>query len=268
MQYKRSPIGSFLFLGPTGVGKTELTKALAEYLFNDASAMTRLDMSEYMEKHSVSRMLGAPPGYIGYEQGGSLTESVRRKPFQIILLDEIEKAHPDVFNVLLQILDDGRLTDGQGKTIDFTNVVFIMTSNLGTQYLIDSKTPVLTKEQKLLVNEEINRTFRPEFINRIDEILIFEKLSKKDLEGILDIQISSLNNLMNEKHISLELDSKAKSWLVEKCFAPVYGARPLRRVLQNHLQNPLAEKIITEEIKEGSEVKVSANDFGLSIKAA
>ena len=268
LQDKRRPIGSFLFLGPTGVGKTELTKALAEYLFNDASAMTRLDMSEYMEKHSVSRMLGAPPGYIGYEQGGSLTESVRRKPFQIILLDEIEKAHPDVFNVLLQILDDGRLTDGQGKTIDFTNVVFIMTSNLGSQYLIDSKTPVLTKEQKLLVNEEINRTFRPEFINRIDEILIFEKLSKKDLEGILDIQISSLNNLMNEKHISLELDSKAKSWLVEKGFDPVYGARPLRRVLQNHLQNPLAEKIITEEIKEGSEVKVSANDFGLSIKAA
>ena len=268
LQDKRRPIGSFMFLGPTGVGKTELTKALAEYLFNDASAMTRLDMSEYMEKHSVSRMLGAPPGYIGYEQGGSLTESVRRKPFQIILLDEIEKAHPDVFNVLLQILDDGRLTDGQGKTIDFTNVVFIMTSNLGSQYLIDSKTPVLTKEQKLLVNEEINRTFRPEFINRIDEILIFEKLSKKDLEGILDIQISSLNNLMNEKHISLELDSKAKSWLVEKGFDPVYGARPLRRVLQNHLQNPLAEKIINEEIKEGSEVKVSANDFGLSIKAA
>ena len=268
LQDKRRPIGSFLFLGPTGVGKTELTKALAEYLFNDASAMTRLDMSEYMEKHSVSRMLGAPPGYIGYEQGGSLTESVRRKPFQIILLDEIEKAHPDVFNVLLQILDDGRLTDGQGKTIDFTNVVFIMTSNLGSQYLIDSKTPVLTKEQKLLVNEEINRTFRPEFINRIDEILIFEKLSKKDLEGILDIQISSLNNLMNEKHISLELDSKAKSWLVEKGFDPVYGARPLRRVLQNHLQNPLAEKIINEEIKEGSEVKVSANDIGLSIKAA
>ncbi len=268
LQDKRRPIGSFLFLGPTGVGKTELTKALAEYLFNDASAMTRLDMSEYMEKHSVSRMLGAPPGYIGYEQGGSLTESVRRKPFQIILLDEIEKAHPDVFNVLLQILDDGRLTDGQGKTIDFTNVVFIMTSNLGSQYLIDSKTPVLTKEQKLLVNEEINRTFRPEFINRIDEILIFEKLSKKDLEGILNIQISSLNNLMNEKHISLELDSKAKSWLVEKGFDPVYGARPLRRVLQNHLQNPLAEKIITEEIREGSEVKVSANDFGLSIKAA
>ena len=268
LQDKRRPIGSFLFLGPTGVGKTELTKALAEYLFNDASAMTRLDMSEYMEKHSVSRMLGAPPGYIGYEQGGSLTESVRRKPFQIILLDEIEKAHPDVFNVLLQILDDGRLTDGQGKTIDFTNVVFIMTSNLGSQYLIDSKTPVLTKEQKLLVNEEINRTFRPEFINRIDEILIFEKLSKKDLEGILDIQISSLNNLMNEKHISLELDSKAKSWLVEKGFDPVYGARPLRRVLQNHLQNPLAEKIINEEIKEGSEVKVSADDIGLSIKAA
>ena len=268
LQDKRRPIGSFLFLGPTGVGKTELTKALAEYLFNDASAMTRLDMSEYMEKHSVSRMLGAPPGYIGYEQGGSLTESVRRKPFQIILLDEIEKAHPDVFNVLLQILDDGRLTDGQGKTIDFTNVVFIMTSNLGSQYLIDSKTPVLTKEQKLLVNEEINRTFRPEFINRIDEILIFEKLSKKDLEGILDIQISSLNNLMNEKHISLELDSKAKSWLVEKGFDPVYGARPLKRVLQNYLQNPLAEKIINEEIKEGSEVKVSANDFGLSIKAA
>jgi len=268
LQDKRRPIGSFLFLGPTGVGKTELTKALAEYLFNDASAMTRLDMSEYMEKHSVSRMLGAPPGYVGYEQGGSLTESVRRKPFQIILLDEIEKAHPDVFNVLLQILDDGRLTDGQGRTVDFTNVIFIMTSNLGSQYLIDSKTPVLTKEQKLLVNEEINRTFRPEFINRIDEILIFEKLSKKDLEGILDIQISSLNNLMNEKHISLELDSKAKSWLVEKGFDPVYGARPLRRVLQNHLQNPLAEKIINEEIKEGSEVKVSANDFGLSIKAA
>lgn len=268
LQDKRRPIGSFMFLGPTGVGKTELTKALADYLFNDTSAMTRLDMSEYMEKHSVSRMLGAPPGYVGYEQGGSLTESVRRKPFQIILLDEIEKAHPDVFNVLLQILDDGRLTDGQGRTVDFTNVIFIMTSNLGSQYLIDSKKPVLTKEQKLLVNEEINRTFRPEFINRIDEILIFEKLSKKDIEGILDIQINSLNNLMNEKHIILELDSKAKSWLAEKGFDPVYGARPLKRVLQNHLQNPLAEKIINKEIQEGSEVKVSANDIGLSIKAA
>ena len=257
-----------MFLGPTGVGKTELTKALADYLFNDESAMTRLDMSEYMEKHSVSRMLGAPPGYVGYEQGGSLTESVRRKPFQIILLDEIEKAHPDVYNVLLQILDDGRLTDGQGRTVDFTNVVFIMTSNLGAQYLINSKKPDLTSEQKNLIFEEVQKTFRPEFINRIDEILIFEKLTKKDIEGILEIQIDTLNNLMNEKHINLKLDSKARSWLTEKGFDPTYGARPLKRVIQNYIQNPLAEKIISNEIYEGSEVKISANDIGLSIQAA
>lgn len=268
LQDKNRPIGSFMFLGPTGVGKTELTKALADYLFNDESSMTRLDMSEYMEKHSVSRMLGAPPGYIGYEQGGSLTESVRRKPFQIILLDEIEKAHPDVYNVLLQILDDGRLTDGQGRTVDFTNVVFIMTSNLGAQYLIDSKRPDLTSEQKELIFEEVQKTFRPEFINRIDEILIFDKLSKKDIEGILEIQIDTLNNLMNEKHIRLKLDSKAKSWLTEKGFDPTYGARPLKRVIQNYIQNPLAEKIISNEINEGSEVKISANDIGLSIQAA
>ena len=268
LQDKNRPIGSFMFLGPTGVGKTELTKALADYLFNDESAMTRLDMSEYMEKHSVSRMLGAPPGYVGYEQGGSLTESVRRKPFQIILLDEIEKAHPDVYNVLLQILDDGRLTDGQGRTVDFTNVVFIMTSNLGAQYLINSKKPDLTSEQKNLIFEEVQKTFRPEFINRIDEILIFEKLTKKDIEGILEIQIDTLNNLMNEKHINLKLDSKARSWLTEKGFDPTYGARPLKRVIQNYIQNPLAEKIISNEIYEGSEVKISANDIGLSIQAA
>ena len=257
-----------MFLGPTGVGKTELTKALADYLFNDKNSMTRLDMSEYMEKHSVSRMLGAPPGYIGYEQGGSLTESVRRKPFQIVLLDEIEKAHPDVYNVLLQVLDDGRLTDGQGRTVDFSNVVFIMTSNLGAQYLINSKDSKLDQKQKDLVLDEVQKTFRPEFINRVDEILIFEKLSKKDIEEILDIQINSLNALMSEKHISLELDNKAKSWLAKKGFDPVYGARPLKRVLQNYLQNPLAEKMISNEINEGSEVKVSSNDFGLSIKAA
>ena len=268
LQDKNRPIGSFMFLGPTGVGKTELTKAVAEYLFSDESAMTRLDMSEYMEKHSVSRMIGAPPGYVGYEQGGSLTESVRRKPYQIILLDEIEKAHPDVFNVLLQILDDGRLTDGQGRTVNFTNTVFIMTSNLGAQHLMDSKRQSLTKEQRNLVIQEVNKTFRPEFVNRIDEILIFEKLSKEDIEGILDIQIHLLNDLMNEKHISIQLDSKAKSWLAEKGFDPIYGARPLKRVLQNHLQNPLAEKLINNEIEEGSAVKVSANDIGLSIEAA
>ena len=268
LQDKNRPIGSFMFLGPTGVGKTELTKALADYLFNDKDAMTRLDMSEYMEKHSVSRMLGAPPGYVGYEQGGSLTESVRRKPFQIVLLDEIEKAHPDVYNVLLQVLDDGRLTDGQGRTVDFSNVIFIMTSNLGAQYLINSKDSKLDQKQKNLVLDEVQKTFRPEFINRVDEILIFEKLSKKDIEGILDIQINSLNALMSEKHISLELDNKAKSWLAKKGFDPVYGARPLKRVLQNYLQNPLAEKMINNEINEGSEVKVSSNDFGLSIKAA
>ena len=268
LQDKNRPIGSFMFLGPTGVGKTELTKALADYLFNDKNSMTRLDMSEYMEKHSVSRMLGAPPGYIGYEQGGSLTESVRRKPFQIVLLDEIEKAHPDVYNVLLQVLDDGRLTDGQGRTVDFSNVVFIMTSNLGAQYLINSKDSKLDQKQKDLVLDEVQKTFRPEFINRVDEILIFEKLSKKDIEEILDIQINSLNALMSEKHISLELDNKAKSWLAKKGFDPVYGARPLKRVLQNYLQNPLAEKMISNEINEGSEVKVSSNDFGLSIKAA
>ena len=268
LQDQNRPIGSFMFLGPTGVGKTELTKALAEYLFSDELAMTRLDMSEYLEKHSVARMIGAPPGYIGYEQGGSLTESVRRKPYQIILLDEIEKAHPDVFNILLQILDEGRLTDGQGRTVDFKNTVFIMTSNLGAQYLIDSKKPDITEDQRDLVLNEVNKAFRPEFVNRVDEILIFERLTKDNIKEILDIQIDRLNGLMNEKQITIELDAKAKFWLTQKGFDPVYGARPLKRVLQNHLQNPLAEKMINNEIEEGSEVKVTANDIGLSIEAA
>ena len=269
LQDPNRPIGSFLFLGPTGVGKTELAKALAEFLFDDESAMLRIDMSEYMEKHAVARLIGAPPGYVGYEEGGGLTEAVRRRPYQVILFDEIEKAHPDVFNVLLQVLDDGRLTDGQGRTVDFRNALIILTSNLGSEFLANLPDGQETSSVRAPVMEAVRAAFRPEFLNRLDEILLFRRLSRADMEGIVSIQLKGLEKLLAERKISIELDPKARAWLAQAGYDPVYGARPLKRVIQRELQNPLAEKILKNEIAEGDTVKVSAtgNDK-LAISAA
>jgi len=258
LQDPNRPIGSFLFLGPTGVGKTELAKALAEFLFDDDSAMLRIDMSEYMEKHAVARLIGAPPGYVGYEEGGGLTEAVRRRPYQVILFDEIEKAHPDVFNVLLQVLDDGRLTDGQGRTVDFRNALIILTSNLGSEYLANLPDGKETSSVREQVMESVRAAFRPEFLNRLDEILLFRRLSRADMEGIVTIQLKGLEKLLAERKISIELDPKARAWLAQAGYDPVYGARPLKRVIQRELQNPLAEKILKGEISEGETVKVTA----------
>ena len=269
LQDPNRPIGSFLFLGPTGVGKTELAKALAEFLFDDEFAMLRIDMSEYMEKHAVARLIGAPPGYVGYEEGGGLTEAVRRRPYQVILFDEIEKAHPDVFNVLLQVLDDGRLTDGQGRTVDFRNALIILTSNLGSEFLANLPDGQETSSVRAPVMEAVRAAFRPEFLNRLDEILLFRRLSRADMEGIVSIQLKGLEKLLAERKISIELDPKARAWLAQAGYDPVYGARPLKRVIQRELQNPLAEKILKGEISEGDTVKVSAtgNDK-LAISAA
>ncbi len=256
------PIGSFMFLGPTGVGKTELTKALADFLFDDEHAITRLDMSEYMEKHSVSRMIGAPPGYVGYEEGGALTEAVRRKPYQVILLDEIEKAHPDVFNVLLQVLDDGRLTDGQGRTVDFRNALIIMTSNLGAEHLA-AASEESAKESEAAVMNAVKAHFRPEFINRVDEIILFHRLKPEHMARIVDIQMQRLLALLADRHISVELDKKAKTWIGNKGYDPVYGARPLKRVIQKELQDPLAKMILDGTVRDGDTVKVSVKDGAL-----
>ena len=264
LQSSNRPIGSFMFLGPTGVGKTELSKALAKYLFNDNASMTRIDMSEYMEKHSVSRMIGSPPGYIGYEQGGALTESIRRKPYQIILLDEIEKAHPDIFNILLQVLDDGRLTDGQGRTVDFSNTLLIMTSNIGAEHYPSDK-PV-SDSIKNKINDEVNKSFRPEFLNRIDDILIFNSLNQDHLKEIVELQIEEMNDLLVSQDLVLKIDDKAKEWLLKKGFDSKFGARPMRRTLEKYIQNPLSEMIIQEKIKNGDIISVSANDFGLEFK--
>ncbi len=258
------PIGSFVFLGPTGVGKTELTKALAEYLFNDRNAMTRLDMSEYMEKHSISRMIGSPPGYVGYEQGGALTESVRRKPYQIILLDEIEKAHPDVYNVLLQLLDDGRLTDGQGRTVDFTNTVLIMTSNLGSQLYPESKPIDKATEDKIM--DEVNGFFKPEFLNRLDDVLIFNALTEEHINDILAIQLDKLIANLEAQEIKISFDDKASGWLAKKGFDKKFGARPIKRTIEKYVQNPLAELIISGELENKKEVKITANDFGIELQ--
>jgi ATP-dependent Clp protease ATP-binding subunit ClpB len=247
------PFGSFIFLGPTGVGKTELAKALAEYLFNDEKALTRIDMSEYMEKHTVSRLIGAPPGYVGYEEGGQLTETVRRRPYSVILFDEIEKAHPDVFNVLLQLLDDGRLTDGQGRTVDFRNALVIMTSNLGGDLI--QKTEDLTSI-RADIDALMKATFKPEFINRIDEVILFNRLGKDEILKIVDIQIEELNRRLKENKISLDLTAGAKSYVAELGYDPLYGARPLKRVIQNEVQNPLARSIIGGKIKEGVNIRV------------
>lgn len=262
------PLGSFLFLGPTGVGKTELTKALAGYLFDDDNAITRIDMSEYMEKHSVSRLIGAPPGYVGYDEGGALTEAVRRRPYQVILFDEVEKAHPDVFNVLLQVLDDGRLTDGQGRTIDFKNTLIIMTSNLGSQYLADQPEGEDVEAVRPLVMEQVRAHFRPEFLNRIDEIILFHRLGREQMGGIVRIQLARLEKLMADRRLALALDDSALNWLADKGYDPVYGARPLKRVIQKELVDPMAKKLLAGEIEDGSVVAVSASADGLEIGKA
>ncbi len=266
LQDPRRPIGSFLFLGPTGVGKTELTKALAEFMFDDDTALIRLDMSEYMEKHAVSRMIGAPPGYVGYEEGGALTEAVRRRPYQVVLFDEVEKAHPDVFNVLLQVLDDGRLTDGQGRTVDFSNTLLIMTSNLGAEHLVNQPDGADIEDVREDVMNAVRAAFRPEFLNRLDEILLFKRLERAQMIGIIDIQLQYLHSLLADRHIDLQLDEKAKEWLVGKGYQPAYGARPLKRVIQTELQNKLAEMILAGKIGDGATVKVTVKDDALDFK--
>jgi ATP-dependent Clp protease ATP-binding subunit ClpB len=268
LQDPNRPIGSFLFLGPTGVGKTELTKALAEFLFDDEGALIRIDMSEYMEKHSVARMIGAPPGYVGYDEGGALTEAVRRRPYQVILFDEIEKAHPDVFNVLLQVLDDGRLTDGQGRTVDFRNTLIVLTSNLGSEALANLPDGADIEQARPSVMAAVRGAFRPEFLNRLDEILLFRRLSRADMKGIVEIQLRYLQKLLDDRKIVLDLDGAAESWLAEKGYDPVYGARPLKRVIQRELQNPLATQILEGKIPDGATVHVSASPLGLVIGEA
>ncbi|MCH7796027.1 MAG: ATP-dependent chaperone ClpB, partial [Proteobacteria bacterium] len=265
LQDPHRPMGSFMFLGPTGVGKTELTKALARFLFDDENAMVRIDMSEYMEKHAVARMIGAPPGYVGYEEGGALTEAVRRRPYQVILFDEIEKAHPDVFNILLQVLDDGRLTDGHGRSVDFRNTLIVMTSNLGGEILAtqaEGEDSALVRAQ---VMEAVRAAFRPEFLNRVDDILLFHHLSRAQMAGIVDIQLARLGAILEERKIALELDEAAKAWLADKGYDPAYGARPLKRAIQRELQNPLAGLILEGKISDGDTVKVSAGADGLII---
>jgi ATP-dependent Clp protease ATP-binding subunit ClpB len=261
LQDPNRPIGSFLFLGPTGVGKTELTKALAEFLFDDDTAMVRVDMSEFMEKHSVSRLIGAPPGYVGYEEGGVLTEAVRRRPYQVILFDEVEKAHHDVFNVLLQVLDDGRLTDGQGRTVDFRNTVIILTSNLGTEFL-GGEESAATRAQ---VMNAVRGHFRPEFLNRLDEIILFHRLSRANMDKIVDIQIGRLQKLVADRKIEITIDAKAREWLAAAGYDPVYGARPLKRVIQRRVQDPLAQLLLEGKIGEGAKVVVGAGTNGLII---
>ncbi|MBW8310088.1 MAG: ATP-dependent chaperone ClpB [Candidatus Paracaedibacteraceae bacterium] len=266
LQDPNRPLGSFLFLGPTGVGKTELTKALAEFLFDDETNMVRIDMSEYMEKHAVARLIGAPPGYVGYEQGGALTEAVRRRPYQVILFDEVEKAHPDVFNVLLQVLDEGRLTDSQGRTVDFRNTVIILTSNLGAEYLASHASEDITPEVRSQVMGVVRESFRPEFLNRLDEILIFHRLSRANMAYIVKIQIAQLAKRLAERKITLNVDDKASEWLAEAGYDPVYGARPLKRVIQRNLQDPLALKILSGELLEGATVNVTEKDGALIVE--
>ena len=266
LQDPNRPIGSFIFLGPTGVGKTELTKALANFLFDDEHAMVRVDMSEFMEKHAVSRLIGAPPGYVGYEEGGVLTEAVRRRPYQVILFDEIEKAHPDVFNVLLQVLDDGRLTDGQGRTVDFRNTVIIMTSNLGAEFLVNLGEGEQVDRVREDVMGVVRAAFRPEFLNRVDEVILFQRLQKADMGAIVDIQLQRLETLLAERKITLRLDGDARRWLADKGYDPAYGARPLKRVIQKQVQDPLAEKILGGDIADGSHVKVLEGSDRLNFK--
>jgi ATP-dependent Clp protease ATP-binding subunit ClpB len=265
LQDPSRPIGSFLFLGPTGVGKTELCKALAEFLFDDEHAMVRIDMSEYMEKHAVARLIGAPPGYVGYEEGGTLTEAIRRRPYSVILFDEVEKAHQDVFNVLLQVLDDGRLTDGQGRTVDFRNTIIVLTSNLGAELLAALPEGQPAENARDRVMEVVRSAFRPEFLNRLDEIVLFNRLGRSDMKRIVDIQLEHLQRLLADRKIILHIDDGAKTWLANTGYDPVYGARPLKRVIQRHLQNPLASMLLSGEIMDGSTVEVTVQDGHLTI---
>jgi ATP-dependent Clp protease ATP-binding subunit ClpB len=263
LQDPNRPIGSFMFLGPTGVGKTELTKALAQFLFDDEQAIVRLDMSEFMEKHSVSRLIGAPPGYVGYDEGGVLTEAVRRRPYQVVLFDEIEKAHPDVFNVLLQVLDDGRLTDGQGRTVDFRNTIIIMTSNLGAEYLVALKDGESVELVRGKVLDAVKAAFRPEFLNRVDDIIVFHRLARAHMGQIVEIQLGRLRGLLKERDIGLELTEKAREWLADAGYDPAYGARPLKRVIQREVQDRLAEEILAGRVVDGGSVRLDAGDAGL-----
>ncbi|TMA09871.1 MAG: AAA family ATPase, partial [Deltaproteobacteria bacterium] len=263
LQDPNRPIGSFIFLGPTGVGKTELCRALAEFLFDDEQAMVRLDMSEFMEKHSVARLIGAPPGYVGYEEGGYLTEAVRRRPYSVVLFDEIEKAHPDVFNALLQILDDGRMTDGQGRTVDFRNTVIIMTSNLGSQYIQDLGEKD-RKEMERRVTTALREAFKPEFLNRIDETVVFNSLGRAQIKEIVEIQLRRLERMLAERKMSLEVTDRVKDFLAEKGYDPVYGARPLKRTIQRLIQDPLALKILEGEFREGEKIRVDSDGDSVS----
>jgi ATP-dependent Clp protease ATP-binding subunit ClpB len=267
LQDPNRPIGSFIFLGPTGVGKTELTKSLARFLFDDETAITRMDMSEYMEKHSVSRLIGAPPGYVGYDEGGALTEAVRRRPYQIVLFDEIEKAHPDVFNVLLQVLDDGRLTDGQGRTVDFKNTLIVMTSNLGAEYLVRLADDEDSDKARDQVMDVVKSAFRPEFLNRVDEIILFHRLRRTEMGAIVDIQLERLLKLLADRKIVLELGDDARNWLADKGYDPVYGARPLKRAIQRYVQDPLSERILSGEFPDGSRIHVAAGSDRLLFTA-
>ncbi len=266
LQDPNRPIGSFIFVGPTGVGKTELTKALAEFLFDDEHAVLRLDMSEYMEKHAVSRMIGAPPGYVGYEEGGALTEAVRRRPYQVILFDEIEKAHPDVFNTLLQVLDDGRLTDGQGRTVNFNNTLIVMTSNLGAHALAEDKSEgEISGHARDAVMEAIRQHFRPEFLNRVDEIVFFRRLGRSEIDRIVGVQLKRLEKILADRRITISVDDKSMHWLAERGYDPVYGARPLKRAIQKEVQDPLARMILEGRIKDGDEVKVTVDGATLAL---
>jgi len=260
------PIGSFIFLGPTGVGKTELARALAEFLFDDEKAMIRIDMSEYQEKHAVARLIGAPPGYVGYEEGGQLTESVRRRPYCVVLFDEIEKAHGDVFNVLLQILDDGRLTDGQGRTVDFKNTIVIMTSNIGSHRILEYSGTTFAGDKfermKDTVLEELRHHFRPEFLNRVDEIIVFHALSEEHLKQIVEIQLNGLRKRLAERHIEIELTDRARGHLVRVGYDPTYGARPLKRAIQREIETPMARRILGGEVRDGQHVFVDADSSG------
>jgi ATP-dependent Clp protease ATP-binding subunit ClpB len=263
LQDPNRPLGSFLFLGPTGVGKTELTKSLAQFLFDDDSAMVRMDMSEYMEKHSVARLIGAPPGYVGYDEGGALTEAVRRRPYQVILFDEIEKAHPDVFNVLLQVLDDGRLTDGQGRTVDFKNTLIILTSNIGAEYLVAATDDASFAEARTLVLAELKTKFRPEFLNRLDDTIVFHRLKREQMASIVDVQLARLRTLLADRKITLTLDDAARTWLANRGYDPAYGARPLKRVIQKAVQDPLAEQILSGSLKDGATAALTVHDGAL-----
>jgi len=263
LQDPNRPLGSFIFLGPTGVGKTELSRALAEFLFDDENAMIRIDMSEYMEKHTVARLIGAPPGYVGYEEGGQLSEAVRRRPYSVVLFDEIEKAHPDVFNVLLQVLDDGRITDGQGRTVDFKNTVIIMTSNIGSQYITEEESK---EARRRLVTDALRAHFRPEFLNRVDEIIIFDRLSEDDLKKIVEIQLGRLAKRLEQQKITLKLSDSAKELLAREGYDPVYGARPLRRTIQKEILDPLSIDILEGKVREGHTVHVDAKNGALEFR--